>query len=79
MTTATDDQAQKHKVVLTYILATLEHDRLAYEWMEDSPPPKGEGEVEGEGDTVRAAKLEAAMAAKGTAWVALCETFGVHP
>lgn len=61
-------------VVMDYILATLEHDRLAYEWTEGPSDAKGE-----EDDTVRAAQLEAAMSAKSTAWVALCETFGVHP
>lgn len=61
-------------VVMDYILATLEHDRLAYEWTEGPSDAKGE-----EDDTARAAQLEAAMAAKATAWVALCETFGVHP
>lgn len=62
-------------VVMDYILATLEHDRLAYEWTEG---PSGSDDTV-EDDTARAAQLEAAMAAKSTAWVALCETFGVHP
>lgn len=69
-------------VVLNYILATLEHERLAYEWMEGPsvPPSDAKGEDDTvEDDTARAAQLEAAMAAKSTAWVALCETFGVHP
>ena len=87
MTTETDTAAasqQKHKVVLNYILATLEHERLAYEWMEGPSvtPSDAKGEedaAESEDDTARAAQLEAAMAAKSTAWVALCETFGVHP
>lgn len=64
-------------VVMDYILATLEHERLAYEWTEGPSVPPSDDTVED--DTARAAQLEAAMSAKATAWVALCETFGVHP
>lgn len=66
-------------VVMDYILATLEHERLAYEWMEGPSVPPSGSDAKDEDDTARAAQLEAAMAAKSTAWVALCETFGVHP